>query len=166
MKVASTLCAASLGWTSGGRALCSIVVAAALHAAPPALAQPPPALDAAIVEVSKTSYPLIRALRAETFIPFTDKVGDLLLELPPEKLGTTIDLSIGVFNSVPDEAVSSFEAVVKDAFTDLKTESCTLVPLPSAAKAKALATLANSKVDSAKLEAARAKWGPVLKELP
>lgn len=152
----------------GKDVLCSVLLAAALLTTPPALAAPPsqPTLDDAILEVSRTSYPIIKALRTESFVPFTEKLGDLFLGLPPDKLGTTIALGAEVFNSVPDETVSAFNAVVKDAFADLKTDSCTLVPLPSATTAEAFAKLASISVEPTQLKAVRAKWGPVLEALP
>jgi len=147
-------------------ALCTILVAASLLSSPPALAAQPPTINDAIVEVSQTSYPIIKALRVETFVPFTEKLGDLLLGLPQEQIGTTIALGIDVLNSVPDETLSIFQAAVKDGLGNLKTDSCTLAPLPSATSAKAFVAIANSNVDSAKLREFRAKWGPVVEALP
>ena len=55
---------------------------------------------------------------------------------------------------------------VKEAFANVKTDSCTLVPLPSAKTAKSFVAFAESNVESAKLSDFRAKWGPVLAALP
>ena len=151
-----------------GKDALALLISAALLATPPALAAPSqPTLDDAIVEVSQTSYPIIKALRAETFVPFTEKIGELIIaRLTPQELSTTIALGIDVFNSVPGETVSAFTAVVKDALANLKTDSCTLVPLPSATTANAFVKIARSNVDSAKLSGLTAKWGPAVEALP
>ena len=150
-----------------GNHLCAILLAAALQTSPSAIAATPqPSLDDAIVQVSRTSYPIIKALRAETFVPFTEKIAELFQGLPQEELGVTIALGVDVFDSVPDEAVKAFSAVVKDAFADLSTDSCTLVPLPSPTSAKAFGEIASRSVDSAKLRGVTAKWAPTLEALP
>ena len=66
------------------------LASAFLLAAPPAWAGP--TLDEAIVEVSESSYPIIKNLSPEAFGPFSEKVGKLLLDIKPEKLGRSIEV--------------------------------------------------------------------------
>ena len=66
-----------------------------------------------IVELAEASYPILKAQQAETFAPFQDKVGSLLLKkIKPEKLAKSIDLGLDALNSVPDEKVRALEAAV------------------------------------------------------
>ena len=99
----------------------------------PALAAP--TLNEAIVEVSESSYPVLKALKAEEFTAFSEKLGGLILDSPslkPDQLTKSIELGLDVFNSVPESNVKSFIDLEKKAFSGLGTDSCTLVPLPSA----------------------------------
>ena len=59
------------------------------------LIQPGDMLPEAIVEVSQTSYPILKALTAETFVPFSAKIGKLVLDIAPDKLGKSIALRHG-----------------------------------------------------------------------
>jgi len=122
-------------------------------------------LDDAIVEVSESSYPIIKKLNAEKFVPFSEKIGNLFLDIKPEKLGKAIDLSIDVFNSVPDEKLAPLKATIKESFADLKTDSCTLVPLPSAATADRYKAIAEQNVAPEKIKAFAEKWGDALQSL-
>jgi len=63
-----------------------------------------------------------------------------------------------VFNSVPDASVATFNGVVKDAFKDLKTSDCTLVPLPPASIGTKFSTVAKDNVEASKLQAFDKKW--------
>lgn len=145
-------------------ALLAATLSASLLAAPPALATP--TLDDAIVEVSQSSYPILGALQGETFVPFSDKLARLVLDIPPEKLGKSIDLGVDVLLSAKPEPLSSLSALVKDSFKGVETSSCTLVPLPSPAAADQFKTIATSSVDAAKLKAFADTYGPTLNALP
>jgi len=123
-------------------------------------------LDAAIIEVSEASYPIIKALKAETFGPFTEKIGTLILGADADKLGASIGLGIDVFLTVPPEKVDTLNGVLTEAFAELKLDSCTLVPLPPASLADKFKSVAAEKVDAAKLKAFEEKWGPSLAKLP
>jgi len=141
-------------------AACSV----SLITTPPALAVPP-TLNEAIIEASEASYPIIKALEPQVFPSFTEKIGKLLLDIKPEKIGRSIELAIDVFNSVPDNDVTTFTGIVKETFVDLKTDSCTLVPLPSASLADRFKSVASTTVDAAKLKAFGAAWGPSIAAL-
>ena len=119
-------------------------------------------LDDAILEVSQTSYPIIKALDPKVLGPFSEKVGKLILDIKPEKLGKSLELGIDVFNSVPDTTVNGFKGMVKEAFSELKTDTCTLVPLPSQAVAFKFQAVATERVEESKLKAFNDKWGPTL----
>ena len=99
-------------------------------------------LDEAIVEVSEASYPIIRALDAKTLVPFTEKIGGLLLSLPSAKLDASIDAAIDVFDSVSPDKLKALNGAVGDAFGGLNVDSCTLVPLPSKAVAEKVQVVA------------------------
>ena len=68
---------------------------ASLLAGAPHAALAAPTLNEAIVEVSQTSYPILKALTAETFVPFSAKIGKLVLDIAPDKLGKSIALRHG-----------------------------------------------------------------------
>ena len=68
---------------------------ASLLAGAPHTALAAPTLNEAIVEVSQTSYPILKALTAETFVPFSAKIGKLVLDIAPDKLGKSIALRRG-----------------------------------------------------------------------
>jgi len=154
--------AAQAGKTALVAAFCS---AQLLGAAPAALAAP--TLPEAIVETSEAAYPILKALPKDTFPPFSAKLADLFLGIKPDKLAKSLDLGIDVFLSVPDEKVTAFNGVVKEAFDGLKTDSCDLVPLPPKATVdKFTSSEALAAVDAAKLKAFDDKWGPTLKALP
>lgn len=144
-------------------ALVAAFSAASLMATPPAFAQ---TLDEAIVDVSQSSYPILKALRAETFVPFSEKIGKLLLDIPKDKLGKSLGLGVDMYNSVPADKVTALNEVVTGAFADLKPDSCTLVPLPSASVAEKFTAIAGETVDPAKLKAFGEAWGPTLSALP
>ena len=146
---------------AGKSALCTALCTASLLCPLPAPALAP-ALEDAIVEVSETSYPILKALKPEVFGPFSEKVGKLFLDIKPEKLGKSLELGIEVFNSVPTEKLTSFTSDVKEVFAGLKTDSCTLVPLPSPAVGERFGAVATAQVDAATLKAFNDKWGPTL----
>jgi len=123
-------------------------------------------LDEAIVEVSEASYPIIRGLDAKTFVPFTEKIGGLLLSLPSAKLGASIDAAIDVFDSVSPDKLKALNGAVGDAFGGLNVDSCTLVPLPSKAVAEKVQGVAAETVSPDKLKAFGSTWGPTLDALP
>ena len=141
-------------------ALCSVPLLAPL---PSSAVQ---TLDEAIVEVSEAAYPLISALDAKTFVPFTEKIGSIVLSLPPAKLGSSIEAGIDVFDSVSPERLKAFNGALSDAFGGLKTDSCTLVPLPSKAIAERFQGIAVETVPSEKLKAFASTWGPTIEGLP
>ena len=125
----------------------------------------PPTVDEVIVEVTESAYPIITKLDGAAFTSFGDKVGKLLLDLGPAKIGKTIDLALDAYATVPDATVKKFDGVVGDAFSGLKPDSCTLVPLPSRASADKFASLAKSTVDSGKLSKFSSTWGPTVGKL-
>ena len=155
---------------SSSMQLCKSIVAASLCSfslltSPPALALPP-TLDDAIVEASDATYPILRGLEPQAFRSWTERLGKLVVDIQPDKLGLSIELAIDVFNSVPPEKVAAFNGVIKDAFADLKTESCTLVPLPSRNAADGFRTVAVRSVDKAKLSTFSETWTPSINALP
>ena len=150
--------------TAKSALLAATLSASLLVSAPPALATP--TLDDAIVEVSQSSYPILGALQGETFVPFSDTLARLVLDIPPEKLGKSIDLGVDVLLSAKPEPLSSLSALVKDSFKGVETSSCTLVPLPSPAAADQFKAIATSAVDAAKLKAFANTYGPTLSALP
>jgi len=147
----------------------SAVLAAAcsvsLLSAPREALAVPPSLNEAIVEASEASYPIINALEPLVFPSFTDTLGKLLLDIKPEKLGRSIELAIDVFDSVPEQELTMFNGVVKEAFADLKTDSCTLIPLPSQSLVTRFQTVATQTIDAEKLSAFGKAWGPSIAAL-
>ena len=135
---------------------------------PPAQAiGPPPTLNDAIVELAEASYPILKAQQAETFAPFQDKVGSLLLKkIKPEKLAKSIDLGLDALNSVPDEKVRALEAAVKEAYSGVNPQSCDLVALPPTSLVERVkASDAVAKVDPSKLQRFGDKYGGAYKAL-
>merc|ERR1719162_1657148 len=149
-----------------GKAFLAAACSASLLAGVPHQAIAAPSLNEAIVEVSQTSYPILKALKAETFVPFSAKIGKLVLDIAPDKLGKSIELGVDVFLSVPPEKLAALNGVVKDSFAGLEATSCTLVPLPSAASANTFQEVATATVDAAKLKAFAEAYGPTLSALP
>jgi hypothetical protein len=125
-----------------------------------------PSLNDAIVEVSESSYPILKALQADTFPPFSEKVGKLVLDIKPDKLGQSIGLGIDVFLSPPPEKLDAFKKTVKDSLADLDPSSCTLVPLPSVSLADKFTTVAKENVAADKLKAFDEAYGKTLDALP
>ena len=62
-----------------------------------------PTLSEAITELDASAYPIIKALPAETFPAFSEKIANLFLGFKPDKLAKSIDLGADLFNSVPQE---------------------------------------------------------------
>lgn len=144
--------------------LCAVCIATT--AAPQSAMAAAPTIEEAIIEVTSASYPILKALQAETFVPFSEKIGSLVLDIPAAKLGKSIALGIDVLDSVPDAELTKFNGIVKDAFAELKTDSCTLVPLPSSKNvAKFNAIVASDSDAAAKIKEFDAKWGPTLSAL-
>eukprot|EP00966_Prymnesium_polylepis_P289061 6676704-Prymnesium_polylepis.3 len=115
----------------------------------------------------RQAYPILKALPQDTFPPFADKLGSLILGIKPDKLAKSIDLGIDVYLSVPPEKVTEFNAALKDAFGDLKPGACELVPLPSPAfVSKVASSEAFAQVDTARIAAFKDKWGATLSALP
>eukprot|EP00532_Pseudo-nitzschia_australis_P000389 CAMPEP_0168185448 /NCGR_PEP_ID=MMETSP0139_2-20121125/13849_1 /TAXON_ID=44445 /ORGANISM="Pseudo-nitzschia australis, Strain 10249 10 AB" /LENGTH=250 /DNA_ID=CAMNT_0008107279 /DNA_START=241 /DNA_END=993 /DNA_ORIENTATION=- len=125
-----------------------------------------PTLNEAIVELSETSYPILRTLDTVNFQAFSVKIGELLLDINPDKLGKSIDLGIDVLDSAPAEKLEDFNGVLKEAYADLSTDSCRLVPLPPATIVNRFATIAAEKVDADKLQTFRETWKQSLGALP
>merc|ERR1719162_2256021 len=149
-----------------GKAFLAAACSASLLAGVPHQAIAAPSLNEAIVEVSQTSYPILKALTAETFVPFSAKIGKLVLDIAPDKLDKSIELGVDAFLSVPPEKLAALNGVVKDSFAGLEAASRTLVPLPSAASANKFKEVATAKVDAAKLKAFAEAYGPTLSALP
>jgi len=159
-------------WTKQAKDFCRVAaVSASLFVA--TLAMPPTVppsyaattLNEAIVEVSETSYPILRALDPAGFQAFCTKIGDSLLNIKPDKLGKSIELGIDVFDSAPADKLDDFNIVLKEAFGDVSTDSCTLVPLPPMALADRFATVASETVDAEKLKTFSETWKPSLEAL-
>eukprot|EP00536_Pseudo-nitzschia_multiseries_P003880 jgi/Psemu1/253049/estExt_Genewise1Plus.C_620009 len=125
-----------------------------------------PTLNEAIVELSETSYPILRQLDATNFRAFSVKIGEILLDINPTKLGKSLDLGIDVLDSVPTEQLGEFNTVLKGAFADLSTDACVLVPLPPMTIVDRFAAVAADTVDADKLKTFRATWQPSLDALP
>ena len=89
-----------------------------------------PTMNEAIVESSEATYPILKALPAAGFEEFTSKLGNVFLDIPPEKLSRTLDLGIGVLNSADPDKIAALNTVAEKAFSGLDTGSCDLVPLP------------------------------------
>ena len=66
--------------------------------------------------MSQSSYPIIGALQKETFVPFTDKIANLILAIPEPKLGKALDLGIDVLLTAKPEPLSSLTALVKESY--------------------------------------------------
>ena len=62
-----------------------------------------PTLSEAITELDASAYPIIKALPAETFPAFSEKIANLFLGFKPDKLAKSIDLGADLFNSVPQD---------------------------------------------------------------
>jgi len=109
----------------------------------------------------------LRAQLDSKLLPsFTDLLGKVVLDIDDRKLGPAFSLGIDAFNSIPPEAVATFEGVVKQEFTGLKTDTCTLVPLPSKALADKVGARAAKLVAPEKVKAFDSTWGPTLRQLP
>ena len=109
------------------------------------------------MESTAASYPILEALD-EGFPGFTDLLGKIILDVGPKKLGPAISLGTDVFNSVPDEKVAAFNKEVKEVYSGLKTDSCTLVPLPSSSAFSRFTAMAKDTVEAGKLKAFNDKW--------
>jgi hypothetical protein len=142
-----------------GAALCAALVAAPAHAT---------ALDDAVAEVSDSAYPVLRALKPETFGPFVTKVGDLVLKaVPPAKLSKAVDQGLDYFLSVPPAKVGAVASATKEAFSGLSVDTCVLVPLPPAALFnKFVAADAVAQVDAAKLKSFAEEARGVVSAIP
>jgi len=135
-------------------------------AAGPALAVAP-ALEAALIEASDASYPILQTLRPETISPFPEAlVGILEKRVPPEKITNLIDKGISAFMSIPDADLAAYVKIAGDATAGLSPESCDLVPLPSIAGVKFANLAGVAGVDSAKLKAAGERAAPALGAFP
>jgi hypothetical protein len=142
-------------------ALLAALCSASLLSSPPALALPP-TIDEAIVEMTEASYPIIAALEEPGFPSFGEKVGKLLLGIDSKRLGKAIDLGLDVYATVPPEKITTFNGQLKEAFSGLSTDSCTLVPLPPASLVQPFKAIAAENVDAAKLKAFGDAWGATL----
>lgn len=134
---------------------------------PSALATPP-TLNEAIVEVSATSYPILRALDPVAFREYSTNIGDLFLhndKINPDKLGKSIELGIDALDSAPSEKIADFNLVLKNAYADVSVDSCRMVPLPPKTVVEDFEKLASEKVDPDKLKAFTEKWSPSLEAL-
>lgn len=143
----------------------SVLVATMTMPPVPASLAAVPTLNEAIVELSETSYPVLRELDTVNFQAFSIKIGEILLDINPDKLGKSIDLGIDVLDSAPAEVREQFDAVLKEAYADLNTDSCRLVPLPPMTIVDRFATIAAEKVDADKLRIFRETWKPSLDAL-
>ena len=55
-----------------------------------------PSLSEAITELDASAYPIIKALPADTFPAFSEKIANLFLGFKPDKLAKSIDLGVCV----------------------------------------------------------------------
>jgi len=131
----------------------------------PAIAVAPP-LEAALIEASDATYPILKTLKPETVSPVFNSIVKLLLKVPSDKLVNFLDKGIDVILTIPDSDIESFTATIKDSYGDLATGSCDLVPLPIAAADKFTSSEALSQVDQAKLKALNDKIDATLKAIP
>ena len=117
----------------------------------PAIAAPP-SLNDAIVEFTEAVYPVIKVQNSALPDLSEQAAARTFNSVKPEKLATSIDLLFDAFATVPEEKITAFNDVVKDAFGDAKPPACQLVPLPPKSLTdKVLASAAVKQVDSAKL---------------
>jgi len=125
-----------------------------------------PTLNEAIVELSETSYPILRSLDPANFQAFSVKVGELLLNnINADKLGKSIDLIIDVLDSASPEQLANLNTVLSETYGPLSTESCTLVPLPPMSVVDRFAAIAVERVDIDKLQTFQQTWKPSLDAL-
>lgn len=122
-------------------------------------------LDEAIVEVSETTYPILKGLDKDKFQAFSTKLGDTLLRITPDKLGTSIGLGLDVLESVPQDKLEAFNGVLKEAYADVNTDSCYLVPLPPMTIVNKFTAIAIETIDAKKVQAFETKWTPSIKAL-
>mmetsp|Transcript_27318 Transcript_27318/g.54661 ORF Transcript_27318/g.54661 Transcript_27318/m.54661 type:complete len:283 (+) Transcript_27318:34-882(+) len=142
-----------------GIAICSLATCPALAVAPP--------LEAALIQASDASYPVLKSLKPETISPLADNlVGILEKRVPAEKLTNLIDKGISVFMSIPDENLAAFVKVAGDTAGGLLPESCDLVPLPLGAATKFSGLSGVTSVDPVKLKATQERAALVLKSFP
>lgn len=126
-----------------------------------------PQLEAALIEASDASYPILQSLTPETLNPFPDAlVGLLGKRVPSYRLTNLIDTGVSAFLSIPDADVAAFLKVAEGATAGLSIESCDLVPLPSAAAARFAGLSAFAGVDGENLTKASERIAPVLGAFP
>ena len=153
------------GWKRAASISAAVVVATTvLQPVQPSLAVQP-TLNEAIVEVSETSYPILRALDPAGFRDFSTKIGDILLKISPDKLGKSIDLGIDYLDSVSPDKLANFNSLLKDTYADVSLDSCATAPLPPMAVVNKFGAIATEKVDAAKLKTFEETWKPSLDAL-
>ena len=110
--------------------------------------------------MSRASHPILQSLKPASFQPFTVNVANTFLKISPSKLSQSIDLGLDALNSVPTENIAAFTNAVKDEFSTLKADSCTLVPLPPVSLVQQLkASKVAASMDSAIFFAYQERWG-------
>jgi len=125
---------------------------------PQVQAKPSP-LDAALIEASDASYPVLKSLKSETVSPLANKIVNLFTnKVTPEKLTNLLEKGINAFLAIPDENLDSFTFTVKEAYTDVSTQSCNLVPLPTEAVVKFTSSEGYTNIDPTKAKAFREKF--------
>lgn len=130
-----------------------------LQPVPVAQASAPPTLNEAIVALSETSYPILRALDPINFKAFSSKIGDLVLQqIRPDKLGKSIELGMEVLDSAPPEDMMEFNAILQDAYASVKVDSCQPVPLPPKSLVGKVSSLAKEGVDPDTLATFATTW--------
>jgi len=126
-----------------------------------------PPLEAALVEASDATYPILKSLKPETVSPIFNAIVKLLVtKVPTDSFVNFLDKGIDVILTIPDEDLASFTSSVKDAYGDLATTSCDLVPLPVAAADKFASSEGLAKVDPAKLKSVNEKLSLTLQAFP
>jgi len=132
----------------------------------PANAVAPP-LEAAIIESSDATYPILKTLKPETVSPVFNAIVKILeTKVPPDRFVNFLDKGIDVILSIPDNDLASFTTSVKDAYGDLTPSTCDLVPLPVAAADKFASSESLAKVDQVKIKALNEKLDATLSAFP
>jgi len=126
-----------------------------------------PPLEAALIETSDATYPILKTLKPETVSPVFNAIVKLLVnKVPSDRFVNFLDKGIDVILSIPDDDLASFTVSVKDAYGDLATTTCDLVPLPVAAADKFITSEGFAKVDQVKLKALNEKLAATLTAFP
>lgn len=149
-----------------GAAAIFCLTAAGPAAPQTALAVSPP-VEAALIEASDATYPILKTLTPETISPVSNSIVKLLgKKVAPDKFANLLSKGIDVILSISDEELATFTTSVKDAYGEMSAYSCDLVPLPTAAVDNFLNLEGLKMVDETKFKALDEKVGATLKAIP